>query len=126
MFLRFVTTRIHDDSHKGQGVFAAAYALLDSGNLTRDETQYLSDLLNCFNANLPQPPKTFNAKRAIFWFKSTSGESIRKIWELVYLLRQHEYHIEIQKCRRLGNIPWEDKFQVAAFPSKLDAKITVQ
>jgi hypothetical protein len=37
MYLRFVTTRIDEDSHKPQGVFVAAYSLLDSGDLNPDE-----------------------------------------------------------------------------------------
>ena len=61
MYLRFVTTRVHKDSHKPEGVFAAAYALLDSGALTRDEWKVLREMLNWFNANLKSPPKTFDA-----------------------------------------------------------------
>jgi len=34
MFMRFVITRTDPDSHKPQGVFAAAYSLLDSGELS--------------------------------------------------------------------------------------------
>jgi hypothetical protein len=36
-FIRFVTTRVHKDSHRQEGVFAAAYALLDSGSLDQEE-----------------------------------------------------------------------------------------
>ena len=126
MYLRFVTTRIDKDSHKPEGVFAASYKLLDSGDLTKDEWQHIREILNWFNANLPTPPKHFDADRAIFWFKSSAEESIQKIWELVYVLRHHGHHVEIHKCRALGNVLWEDKFQVAAFPSKHDGRITVQ
>lgn len=126
MYLRFVTTRVHKDSQKSSGVFAAAYALLDSGDLTRDEWKVLREMLNWFNANLESPPKTFDARRAIFWFKSSAEDNIRKIWDLVYLLREHGYYVEVHKCRRLANVLWEDKSQVAAFPSKRDSRITVQ
>jgi len=126
MYLRFVTTRIDEDSHKPQGVLVAAYALLESGELTRDEWQQVRDLLDWFNAYLPHPPKNFTTGRAIFWFRSTADESIRKIWELVNVLRHHGHYVEVHKCRRLGNILYRDKFQVAAFPSKLDGRITIQ
>jgi hypothetical protein len=125
MHLRFVTTRIDEDSHKPQGLFVASYALLNSGDLTQDEWKQAREILIWFNKNLPHPPKRFVAGRAIFWFRSSAEESIRKIWELVHLLRQHEHFVEVQKCKRLGNILYEDKLQVAAFPSKLDAKITI-
>ena len=126
MYLRFVTTRIDQDSHKPQGVFVASYGLLDSGDLTRDEWKHVRDILDWFNENLPHPPKSFETGRAIFWFKSSAKVSIRNIWELVHLLRHHGHYVEVHKCRKLGNILYEDDLQVAAFPSKLDGKITIQ
>ena len=126
MYLRFVTTRIDRDSHKPQGVFAASYALLDSGRLTREEWELLRGMIIWFNLTLPTPPKKFDSRRAIFWFKSSAEENIRKVWELVHVLREHSHHVEVHKCRTLGNIVWEDDFQVAAFPSKSDGRITIQ
>ena len=126
MYLRFVTTRIDEDSKKPQGVFVASYALLDSGDLTTNEWKRVREILNWFNQNLPHPPKSFSASRAIFWFRAGAKESIQQIWELVHLLRVHSYHVEIHKCRRLANILYEDRFQVAAYPSERDGRITVQ
>jgi len=102
----------------------ATYALLDSGDLARDEWKRVRDILDWFNANLPHPPKNFTTGRAIFWFKSSAQESIRRVWELVHLLRENGHYVEVHKCRRLGNVLYEDKFQVAAFSSKLDGRIT--
>jgi len=126
MYLRFVTTRFDEDSHKPQGVFVASHALLDSGDLTREEWKHVREILDWFNDNLPTPPKNFTTGRAIFWFKSSAQNSIRSVWELVHVLRQHGHYVEVHQCRRPGNIHYEDKFQVAAFHSKLDCKITVQ
>src|SRR5258708_2747463 len=125
VFLRFVTTRIDGNSHRPQGVLVASYSLLDSEDLTPDEWKRLREILYWFNAHLPHPPKGFVAGRAIFWFKSTATVCISQIWELVYLLRHHSYHVEVHKCRRLGNVLYEDELQVAAYPSKLDGKITI-
>jgi len=126
MFMRFVTTRVHEKSHRPEGVFAAAYSLLDSGSLDKDEWQRLREILIWFNKNLPHPPDRFSANRAIFWFKSGSKESIRHIWELVHALRLHGYHVAVHKTRRLANVAYEDQHQAAAFPSERDDKITVQ
>ena len=57
MYLRFVTTRIDEDSHKPQGVFVAAYALMDSGELPPDERKRVREILDWFKENLPTPPK---------------------------------------------------------------------
>jgi hypothetical protein len=126
MFLRFTITQIDDTSHKPQGVLSAAYGLLDSGDLHLDEWKQLRELLDWFDANLKSPPDDFYASRAIFWFKSSADENISRIWELIHLLRTHGHHIEVYKCRSLGNISYEDKLQVAAYPSDRDSKITVQ
>ena len=125
MYLRFVTIRIDRNSNKPQGVFAASYALLDSGRLTREEWELLRGMIIWFNLTLPTPPKKFDSRRAIFWFKSSAEENIRKVWELVQVLREHSHHLEVHKCRRLGNIVWEDDFQVAAFPSESDGRISI-
>lgn len=101
MFIRFVTTRIHKDSRKQEGVFTAAYNLQDSGELSPEERKRLREILIWFNRHLPHPPRKFSAERAIFWFKSTSNESISQIWELVSFLRVHDYQVEAHKCRNL-------------------------
>ncbi len=126
MFLRFAVTQIDEDSRKPQGVFVAAYALLDSCKLAPEESERLRDLLDWFSQNLPNPPEDFYASRAIFWFKSSAHETINRIWELVQMLRSHGYHVEVHKSRRLANVSYEDEFQVAAYPSDRDARITVQ
>ena len=126
MYLRFTIKQVDDTSHKPQGVFSAAYELLDSGDLDSDEWKQLKDLLDWFDENLKSPPDDFYASRAIFWFKSTAHENINRVWELVNLLRLHGHYIEVSKCRNLANISYEDKMQVAAYPSSRDGKITVQ
>jgi hypothetical protein len=126
MFLRFVTTRVHKDSRKPEGVFAAMYSLLDSGSLDPEEWKRLREIRIWFSKNLPAPPASFSANRAIFWFKSGAKESIGQIWELVHSLRLHGYHVEVYKCRRLANIVYEDRYQVAAYPSEKDGRTTVQ
>jgi hypothetical protein len=126
MYLRFTTKTIDEVSHKPSGVFVEAYRLLDSGDLNSDEWKELRDILDWFNINLPHPPKKFTASRAIFWFNSNAKESIRRIWDLVHLLQAHGHHVNVFKCRRLANITYSDQFQVAAYPSDLDGKITQQ
>ncbi|HYE74370.1 MAG TPA: hypothetical protein VEF04_13610 [Blastocatellia bacterium] len=126
MFLRFTITQIDEDSHKPQGIFSAAYSLLESGDFDAAEWKRLRELLDWFDENLPSPPDSFYASRAIFWFKSDAHKNISRIWEMIYILRAHGYHVEVYKCRRLANISYEDKMQVAAYPWDRDAKITVQ
>jgi hypothetical protein len=125
--MRFATLRMDKDSRRPQGVFVAAYSLLESGELAPEDWKQTREILNWFQKYLPTPSRRrFSTGRAIFWFKSSADESIRQIWELVHLLRRHGHHVEIYKCRYLSNICYEDELQVAAYPSKDDGKVTVQ
>ena len=126
MFLRFAVKQIDEASRRPQGVFAAAYDLLDSCQLAQEESSQLRNLLTWFEDNLPSPPDEYYAGRAIFWFKASSHESIDRIWELVQVLRLHDYHVEVHKCRRLANVSYEDDYQVAAYPSERDARTSIQ
>jgi len=125
MYLRFVVTQIDKNSNRPKGLFIKAGELLASEKLSPEEQTRLEDILNWFNENLPKPDIANFRKRsyrAIFWFKSEAEDCISRIWEMAHLLEYHGYLIEMQKCRKLGNIIYEDKFQVAAIPSKDDSK----
>ena len=124
--MRFVTKSVHADSHQSEGVFAAAYSLLESDTLDSDERMMIREILVWFNQNLPHPPRKFSAQRAVFWFKSRSAKCVKQIWELVHVLELHGYNVEVFKCRHLANISYEDEHQVAAYPSKRDGKIKTQ
>jgi hypothetical protein len=124
MYLRFVVTTIDEDSHKPQGVFIAAYDLLNSGDLPQEDWAELRQLLDWFGKHLPTPPDDFEASRAIFWFRSGDKDCIRRVWEMVEMLRRYGHHVEMLKCRRLGNVLHYDAYQVIAYPSKLDGRIT--
>lgn len=126
MFLRFAIKQIDEDSRKPLGVLNAAYDLLDSYALDSVDAQRVRELLEWFSENLPAPPDEFSANRAIFWFKSNADESISRIWELVHLLSSHGHHIDVYKTRHLANVAYEDDYQIAAYPSDRDGRITVQ
>ncbi len=126
MYLRFTTMKIDEDSKRPEGVFTAAYRLLDSGDLNAADWKHLREILDWYKANLPVPPKKFEASRAIFWFTTSAAENIKLMWDLVAILRAHGHHVNVHKCRRLANICYRDELQVAAYPSSDDAKISVQ
>jgi hypothetical protein len=126
MYLRFVTKRVDEDSYQPKGVFVASYELLDSGDLTQGERERVRGILDWFNVNLPHPPEDLKQPRAIYWFKPDAGECVSKVWELVHLLREHGHFVDVQKRPTLASIIYEDKYQVAAFVSMLDGKLTSQ
>jgi hypothetical protein len=75
MFMRFVVTQIDEDSHQPQGVFAAAYDLLESDNLNSDVEKHLREVLFWFEENLHSPKDYFDADSALFG----SSQMLRRV-----------------------------------------------
>ena len=126
MYIRFAITQIDKNSHQPQGLFRAADVLINSGNLTAEERKRLQDILVWFNVNLPAPNRRDIRGRVTFWFYASAQECIRRMWELVHILRAHDYFIEVHKCEHLHNCIYRDKYQVASHPSPYDAAHTTQ
>ncbi len=126
MYFRFTTLKIDENSKRPQGIFTAAYRLLESGDLSAAEWKHLREMLDWYKANLPVPPKNFKASRAIFWFRTSAEENIRRMWELVAILRAYNHPVNVYRCRHLANISYRDELQVAAYPSPDDGKVSVQ
>ena len=121
-FLRFVIPRRDGDSHSRLGVLAAAHELRDSGNLESYEHELLCKCLAWFNEHVRIPAvlsEPGNA-RAISWFKADARTPVRKMWELVALLRSHGLHVELLRTDAPGSIVYEDKWQAVAKPSPRD------
>lgn len=125
MYLRFVITQIDEDSHQPQGLFIASDALLKSAELDADERKRLQEVLIWFSKNLPAPNKPYITGNVMFWFKTTAQEHIRRMWELVHILRAHGYLVEVHKRDYLYDLVYWDEYQVAARFSRADGKRTI-
>lgn len=122
MYLRLVITRRDEKSSRQQGVFQPAYALLDGGTLPEVEHERLADLISWFERYLPPPDRSRLEARTIFWFRPESGWLIRRIWEVVDILRRNDFHVELLKTQRPGYVRYRDSYQVAATPFR-DSRI---
>ncbi len=124
MFLRFVTTEMHRDSHQELGIFQAAYRLRKKGSLSEAEDLLLKEISDWFNINLDKPKRftsakpPYNRKRqnGISWFKDSAGEHISKMREMVALLKHHFIPVQMIKTARPGYVIYEDAFQIVAVP----------
>jgi len=65
----------------------------------------------------------YSCNNAVFWYKTSATECITRMWKLTNILRSHDYAIELQTCKRLGNMMYQDEYQVAAYPSNGDRRI---
>jgi hypothetical protein len=96
VYLRLVITRRDEESSRKQGVFTPAYALLDGGTLPEAERERLAAIVAWFERYLPSPDRSKLEPRTIFWFRPDSDWLMRKIWEIVEILRQNGFHVAVR------------------------------
>ena len=124
MFLRFVTTDVHQESHQALGIFHAAGRLRDRGSLSPDEEDLLREIRGWFDENLKKPTRftsarpPYSRKRqdGISWFKDSAREHLSKIHEMVILLKHHDVGVRMIRTGRPGYILDEGDFQIVAVP----------
>jgi hypothetical protein len=124
MFIRFVSSKIDEDSQVCAGLFCAAYDL--NGYVPKYDVEALSELEKWFDDNLESPvkhlPRYYRYERAICWFKPTAREHLARAWEMAMILERNDILIWTIKARRTGYVHYEDDDQVFAEPSN-DVKL---
>lgn len=116
MYLRLALDERDGVSQQGGGVFSIAYELLRGGELAREDSARLKELLVWFEKSLPLPDRARLGPRAIFWFKAGAGEAARRVWQLAELVGRHGAAVEVHKTKRPGRLVYEDDLQVGAIP----------
>jgi hypothetical protein len=122
MFIRFVVSSRHRDSHCLTGIFHAACQLGDGGRLSADEQQQCDGILGWFNRHLPFPDRFSRSRRryargeAVCWFKDGAGRFISRVRELAAMLELHGIPVEMLRTGKPGYVVYEDLYQVAAVP----------
>ena len=121
MFIRFVSSEIHEASHVSAGLFCAAFRQLDEMVLSDHEHAAVADLISWFNVNLRGPFEyrlrcRWRAPRSICWFRSTAHEHLAQARELITILEDRDVFIRTIKCPKTGYVLYEDEVQVLAQP----------
>ena len=67
-------------------------------------------------AELPSPLSAILDEQlgpdAVSWFKDTAEPSIKKMWEIVALLKEHGIAVRLLRSKNPGKIVYEDDFQI--------------
>ena len=116
MYVRFVVGTERDCPRVLTGVITEARILRDRGELEPHEAQWLEQIFEWYNDHLPCPPFSQKpwSENAISWFKDDAGDFVKRIWDIVALLREHGVPIRILRTDKPGMILYEDEFQVVA------------
>ena len=122
VYLRFQTARLDRDSHRNEGVFAAAYALLDCDGLPAWAWREVRRSLDWFNAHLRRPrrfTKGRNGRRqGLCWFDPAAGACVREARHLAWLCGEHGPPVFEVRTRTPGVIVYQDRQQVVAVPGR--------
>ena len=124
-FIRFVRPNRVEGIGAREGFFCAAYELRDDPLLAEQSSAQLEDHLSWFRQTLTIPDKFNRSKskgnyrklgKGISWFKDDAFEAIERSFDLVSLLAEHGFLIEILRTEKVGYIVYEDEQQVVAEP----------
>ena len=118
MLLRFVVGTHRENPYYLTGVLVSARSLRDDGRIGADAAGQLSELFDWFNVHLPCPPFRRNrrlwSEDAVCWFKNSAGEPLRRMWDLVGLLKTEGIPVRIVTTMWPGRVVYEDEHQVVA------------
>ncbi len=126
MFIRFVRPNCLKGTLAREGFFCAAYELRHDPLLDAASKAHLEELLAWFRVNL-KIPKRFSKSKSkghcrreftagLSWFRDDATRMVEKAFEMVALLGEHGYPIEVIHTDRVGYITYEDAEQVVAEP----------
>jgi hypothetical protein len=121
-YVRFVVPAIDEGSGRRQGVFHAAWDLMDARTLSTFEHEELQAVWNWFRCHLRVPNRFARssrrraAHRAICWYKSGARWHVQRTRWMCRILNDNGVATEMITCGRPGYIVFEDEHQVAAIP----------
>ncbi len=124
-FIRFVRPNRIEGIGYREGFFCAAYEFRNDPEIDLRSFDQLEAQLAWFRKNLSIPDKFNRSKskgryrrntKGLSWFREDSHEVIEKSFELIQLLKNNGFVIEILRTDRVGTIVYGDDKQVVAEP----------
>jgi hypothetical protein len=128
LYIRFITEFINEYGETHTGIFSALRFVRELDFAQDEDVVVLKRLRKWFNENLEAPDKFSNAKNknpesiSLSWFKDSSKEHIKKIYEIREVLDKYGVVVEVVTTKNPGYIIYEDDYQVSAIPFKPDRK----
>ncbi len=120
-YIRFQTPLRCGATGRPLGIFQAAGRVEDWPDLPAATHDWLRETLQWFNHNLTFP-RLDGAWRPIFWFRDDAQAVVSRVWELIAILRDEGVGVCMRRTREPGQIVYEDDFQIAAIPNRLNQR----
>lgn len=98
-----------------KGIFGMCWRMVYDGVMEEADAQAFREIDRWFVANLPEPPmcKTGDQRVITFFKTETSGEMLKHIEPAMALLEKYNHPYDMVYTNFVGNIVYEDEFQVA-------------
>jgi hypothetical protein len=117
-YIRFETHVPAEWASRALGVFRAAGVIGGWPEVPDYAQKVLNESLDWFNDNLTVPRRDAIDRRAVFWFRSSAVACVRRIWEIVAILREENVFARLITTTRPGRIVYADVHQIAAIPTR--------
>jgi hypothetical protein len=115
-YLRFQSLQPCHGTPSRLGIFQIAFQVRDAVETHAHDADEIDQNLRWLQMHLRSPNLSAADRRAIFWFKQTAREPMKRIWAMKPYLEAYGYWIELVKTWKPGLIIYEDGWQVAAKP----------
>lgn len=121
-YLRFIAMDPDREDGRPEGVFGAAYDLLERAVAPSYLLVEIRRILDWFVDELPIPDRFTRTRRphradtGLCWFKSNSENCVRNIRYLVFLVTECGVPVREVRTAKPGYVFYEDDHQVVAHP----------
>ena len=98
-----------------KGIFGMCWRMIYDGVMSEEDANLFETIDGWFIANLPEPPmcKSGDQKVMTFFKVATSKEMLEHIEPAMELLDKYNHPYDVVYTNFVGNIVYEDEFQVA-------------
>ena len=111
MYIRFIVQSDHKSRTKCTGVIGSYVKLRDSGELTTHDQGHGEGIMEKLNEELLTPPfEQNNWGECVCWFKDSAKEIIQSIREIIQILADYDFRVEMLTEEKPGMIVYEDEF----------------
>lgn len=98
-----------------KGIFAMCWRLIYDGVMSEEDAESFKAMDDWFNENLPIPDVCSSGTRAVITYFKTQGTEhlLRRLDTAMHLLDKYRHPYDMIYTNYVGNIVYEDEFQVA-------------
>ncbi|MBQ8632191.1 MAG: hypothetical protein IJ420_01130 [Lachnospiraceae bacterium] len=98
-----------------KGIFGMCWRMIYDGGMQEEDAEIFRKIDRWFVENLPEPPmcKTGDQRVITFFKTATTEEMLKHIEPAMALLDKYSHPYDVVYTNFVGNIVYEDEFQVA-------------